>query len=135
MYLLITVINNEELLDELVTGWVDMGITGGTVMESTGLLQLISTQIPIFAGFRSMTSGGAIHNKTIITAIKGKDMLDKALEYLEMIFSNTGKPHQGVYFVTPLTAFGRLGAEVDTRQQQRHVEKKIGKSSKKDKKE
>ncbi len=65
MFLLIAVINEEELLDELITGWLDIGITGATVIETTDLLQLISHHIPIFAGFRTLNSGGMTHNKTI----------------------------------------------------------------------
>ena len=42
MNLLIAVVNNEELLKEIITGWLDMGITGATVAETTDLLQLIS---------------------------------------------------------------------------------------------
>lgn len=133
MHLLIAVINNEELLDDLITGWLDMGITGATVAETTDLLQLISDHIPIFAGFRALTSGGAIHNKTLFTAIEDRETLDQAVAFLEMIFSRTNKPHQGVYFVTPLIAFGRLGSEVDTGQRWRHMEKKVGKPLKKKK--
>ncbi len=131
MHLLIAVINNEELLDQLITGWLDMGITGATVVETTDLLQLISHHIPIFAGFRSLTSGGMIHNKTLFTAIDKQETLDKAVAYLEMICARTGKPHQGVYFITPLTAFGRLGLEVDPMQHRSHMEKKLGKALKK----
>jgi nitrogen regulatory protein P-II 1 len=127
VHLLIAVINNEELLDQLITGWLDMGITGATVVETTDLLQLISHHIPIFAGFRSLTSGGMIHNKTLFTAIESQKTLDKAVAYLEMICSQTGKPHQGVYFIIPLTAFGRLGIEVDQVQHLNHMEKKLGK--------
>ncbi len=128
MYLLIAVINNEALLDELITGWLDMGITGATVIESTDLLQLISDHIPIFAGFRSLTSGGTIHSKTLFTAIESQKTVDQAVAYLEMTFSKTGKPHQGVYFVTPLVAFGRLGETLDEGQHRKHVEKKLGKT-------
>ncbi len=135
VYLLIAVINNEELLDELITGWLDMGITGATVAETTDLLQLISDHIPIFAGFRALTSGGAVHNKTLFTAIENRETLDQAVAFLEIVFSRTHKPHQGVYFVTPLIAFGRLGSEVDMSQQRRHMEKKVGKPIKKQKKD
>ena len=126
MYLLIAVINNEELLDELMTGWLDIGVTGATVAETTDLLQLISNHIPIFAGFRSLTSGGMRHNKTLFTAIEERERLDQAVAFLEMLCRNTEKPHQGVYFVSPLMAFGRLGLEVDSAQRQSHVEKKVG---------
>lgn len=127
MYLLIAVINNEELLDRLITGWLDIGITGATVAETTDLLQLISHHIPIFAGFRSLTSGGTIHNKTLFTAIENRETLDKAVAYLEMICSQTGKPHQGVYFIAPIKAFGRLGLAVDRMEHRNHMEKKLGK--------
>jgi hypothetical protein len=126
MYLLIAVINDETLLDELIMGWLDMGITGATVAETTDLLQLISYHIPIFAGFRALTSGGMRHNKTLFTAIEDQETLDKAVSFLESVTAASGKPHQGVYFVTPLVAFKRLGCEVDSRGRHRHLEEKTG---------
>ncbi len=113
MYLLTAVINNEEILDELITGWLDLGITDATVAETTGSLQLISHHIPIFAGFRALTSGGMSHNKTIFTTIENRELLDLAISFLEKICNETGKPDQGVYFVTPLAGFGHLGQETD----------------------
>lgn len=129
MYLLIAVINNEEILNDLLTGWLDIGVSGATVMESMDSLQLISHHIPIFAGFRSLTGGvGMLHNKTLLTAIEEKKVLKKATAYLETICRNTGKSSQGVYFVIPLTSFKRLGQELDPEKRQEHLEKKIGKS-------
>ncbi len=130
MYLLIAVINDEDLLDELLMGWLDMGITGSTVIESTDCLQLMSHHIPIFAGFRSMTSGGMPHNKTLMTVIENETVLNQAIAYLESVCSRTRKPHQGVYFVSPVSHFGRLGAEVAREEHQQHMEKKIGRSIK-----
>ncbi len=109
MYLLFAVIENEDILDDLITGWMDLGVSGATVIEATGALQLITQHIPIFAGLRSLTSGGGRHNKTIFTAIQTDELLDSAISFLENLCQKTGKPHQGVYFVTPLTHFGRLG--------------------------
>jgi len=125
VYLLIAVLNNEELLDELITGWLDIGVTGATVLESTDFLQLISSNIPIFAGFRTLTSGGMSHNKTIFTAIEDKEVLKQSVSYLETVCSETGKPHQGVYLVTPLVDFGKLGLEINSDEHQEHVKKKL----------
>lgn len=111
MYLLIVVINNEEILDDLLAGWLDMGITGATVVENTDSLQLISHHIPIFAGFRTLTSGGALYNKTLFTGIENIKILDKAVDYLETLCSDTGISSQGIYFVLPLVRFKRLGQE------------------------
>ncbi|OPX38810.1 MAG: hypothetical protein DRG82_00330 [Deltaproteobacteria bacterium] len=109
MYLLIAVINNEEILDELMTGWLDIGITEATVVETTDLVQLISTHIPIFAGFRSLTTGGMPHNRTVFTAVEKQEVLDQAVRFLEVLCEKTEKPRQGTYFVVPLLHYGRLG--------------------------
>ena len=110
MYLLFAVIENEDLLDDLITGWMDLGISGATVIETTGALQLITQHVPIFAGLRSLTSGGGRHNKTIFTAIGTDKLLTAAISFLEDLCKETGKPHQGVYFAVPLSHFDRLGA-------------------------
>jgi len=130
MYLLMVVINNEDLLDDLITGWLDIGITGATVLESTDFVQLISTHIPIFAGFRTLTGGGMHHNKTIFAAVEEKAILDDAVSFLDALCRKTGKPHQGVYFVTPLLQFARLGSPLDPSDRKRDMEKKTGRSLK-----
>ncbi len=114
MYLLFTVIDNEDLLDELITGWMDLGISGATVMDTTGALQLVTQHVPIFAGLRSLTSGGARHNKTIFTAVEDEELLDLAIAFLKELCRKSGSPRQGVYFVAPLHRFGRLGEFQDT---------------------
>jgi hypothetical protein len=126
VYLLIVVINNEEILDDLLTGWLDMGITGATVVESTDSLQLISHHIPVFAGFRTLTSGGALHNKTLFTGIENVKILNKAVDYLETLCRDTGIPSQGIYFVLPVVRFKRLGRDFDPSGRHRHLEKKLG---------
>jgi nitrogen regulatory protein P-II 1 len=95
VYLLVVVINNEDILEDLITGWLDIGITGATVMESTDLLQLISHHIPIFAGFRSFAGTGIRHNKTLLIGIEKKKILDNAVEFLESICKKNHKPSQG----------------------------------------
>ena len=127
MYLLTTVINNEELLDELITGWLDIGISGSTVIESIDSLQLISHHVPIFAGFRVLTGGGMSRSKTLLTVIENESILKTAVNYLKKLCKETGKSHQGIYFVTKLSDFGRLGRKVDDDQHKKYIKKKIGK--------
>ncbi|RLC08187.1 MAG: hypothetical protein DRI57_24485, partial [Deltaproteobacteria bacterium] len=67
------------------------------------------------------------HNKTLFTVIEDQEILNEAVAYLETLCRETGKPHQGIYFVTPLLDFGRLGLEVDSEKRQRDMEIKLGK--------
>lgn len=126
MYLLIVVINDEDLLEDLITGWLDIGITGATVLESTDLLQLISHHIPIFAGFRSFAGAGVQRNKTLLIGIEKKQVLDDAVAFLESICKKNRKPSQGVYFIIPLIRFGRLGTQLSASEMVEHLEKKLG---------
>lgn len=111
MYLLTAVIENEDLLDEVITGWLDMGISGATVIESTGALQLISQHVPIFAGLRSLTSGGSRHSKTIFTIVQSRQTLDMAIGYLKNLCEKRDYLHHGIYFAIPVTDFGHLNRE------------------------
>lgn len=126
MFLLTAIVSNESILDELITGWLDIGITGATVVESTDAVQMISIHIPIFAGFRTLTGGGMHHNKMIFAAVEEKTLLDEAVAYLVALCRETGKPHQGVYFVTPLVQFGRLGEPQNSTERERDMAKKLG---------
>ena len=110
MYFLVAVINNEDILDDLITGWLDIGITDATVVETTDSLQLISHNVPIFAGFRSLTSGGMPHNKTIFTVSEDRELLDKGIAFLEKLCNDSGKPDQGVCVILPAEKLLRLGA-------------------------
>lgn len=130
MYVLFAVIKDEQLIDDLITGWLDIGVTGATVLESTDSLQLISRHIPIFAGFRTLTSGGMPHNKTVFTLIDSQKILDQAVAFLQTLCLGTEKPHQGIYFVIPVIKSGRLGREVTHDQRHKHLEKKMGRSLK-----
>ncbi|MCF8067623.1 MAG: hypothetical protein K9L30_03445 [Desulfobacterales bacterium] len=109
MNLLTVVIDSDDFLNEILTGWLELGISGATVIETTGSLQLISDHVPIFAGFRSLTSGGKHHNKTVFAVIKDEKLLENAISFIEKTSKKTKKFQQGIYFVTPVIRFGKLG--------------------------
>lgn len=52
--LLILIARNDEAFDPLVTGLLDVGITGATVLDSRGLNALLRDEMPIFAGLASL---------------------------------------------------------------------------------
>ncbi len=45
---------SEAALDELVTGMLDVGITGATVVESKGLGAILRQDMPMFAGLAAL---------------------------------------------------------------------------------
>lgn len=52
--LLILIARTEAALDELVTGMLDVDITGATVVESKGLGAILRQDMPMFAGLAAL---------------------------------------------------------------------------------
>ncbi|NIQ39849.1 MAG: hypothetical protein GTN81_14865 [Proteobacteria bacterium] len=109
MHLLVFVLNKEELLDEILTGLLDIGVSGATVIDTMGMLQVISQDIPIFAGFRSMTTGGRAHNKTVFSVIREEEILKEAIALIEETCLQFQEPTIGILFTAPLDYFSHLG--------------------------
>jgi hypothetical protein len=54
MQLLIAVVNQEEKLDQILAGFLELGITGATVIRSEGMGSVLSHDVPIFAGLQTL---------------------------------------------------------------------------------
>ncbi len=102
MELLICVINKSELLDEVLAGLLEAGITGCTVIESQGMGKIISQDIPIFSGFTSLFAGARKSNYTIFSVIKDKGLTDEAIKVIQDIYGNFDGANTGILFTIPI---------------------------------
>ncbi len=109
MQLLIVIIDNEDILGELLTGWLDIGVTGATLLDSTDSLQLLSHHVPLFAGFRGLSAGHGQHSKTLLSAIESPAALEQAVAFLQTLCAREESASGGIYMVVPLSDCGRLG--------------------------
>ena len=65
MQLLVAVINSPEKLDDILSGFLELGITGATVIDSEGMGRVLSHDIPIFAGLQTLMSRSRPENRTV----------------------------------------------------------------------
>jgi len=56
--LLVCIIKDHHQVEEILTGFLELGIRGATVVDGRGMGQILSTDVPIFAGFKSLFPGG-----------------------------------------------------------------------------
>ncbi len=70
MKLAVLVLNKEELLEDLLEGFIEIGVSGATIIDTLGMGHILSTDIPVFAGLRFMFAGSRSYNKTILSVIK-----------------------------------------------------------------
>ena len=97
MKLLILILNKVEKLEEVLEGFLEIGITGATVIDSVGMGHVLSEEVPIFAGLRFMFAGTKPHNKTIFSAIKDEKE-QPAIKILQKILGDLNQPGTGIVF-------------------------------------
>ena len=100
--LMVFVLNREEFLDEILSGFLEIGITGATIVDSMGMGRILAYDIPIFAGLRGVLAGGRPHNKTILSVLPDKETYEKAFELIEDVCGNLADPGNGVLFALPV---------------------------------
>ena len=77
MILLVLILNKEEHLEEILELFVELGVSGATIIDSVGMGRILSHDIPIFAGFRSLMRGSRPYNKTIFSIVPEELVPDK----------------------------------------------------------
>jgi nitrogen regulatory protein P-II 1 len=112
MQLLIAVINQEEKLDEILSGFLELGITGATIIASEGMGRVLSHDIPIFAGLQTLLARSRPQNQTIFSVIKEDEKVEGAIALLQEICGNLDNPATGIAFTVPVTRVVGLAPEL-----------------------
>jgi nitrogen regulatory protein PII len=100
--LFVYVLNRPEKLEEVLAAFVEIGITGATVVDSVGLGRIIAQDVPIFASFQSLLSASRPYNKTILSVIDDETKLERALRLIEEICGPFGSEGAGIALTLPI---------------------------------
>ncbi|HHF42183.1 MAG: hypothetical protein DRI99_00355 [Candidatus Aminicenantes bacterium] len=111
MKLLILILNKVEKLEEILEGFIDIGISGATIIDSIGMGHVLSEEVPIFAGLRFMFVGARPHNKTIFSVIK-EEKESEALALIKKIIGDLNQPGTGIVFTIKLDRVEGLKPEI-----------------------
>lgn len=101
MRLLVATINQPEKLDDVLAGFLEIGVTGATVLQSEGMGRVLSHDIPFFAGLHALASRSRPQNQTILSVMED-DQVDPALALIEEICGNLDTPATGIAYTVPL---------------------------------
>jgi nitrogen regulatory protein P-II 1 len=72
--LVVIILNRVEYLEDLLAAFLEIGISGATVLNSVGMGQIISKNIPIFAGLSDAFPGSSPSNRTILAVVKERQV-------------------------------------------------------------
>jgi hypothetical protein len=107
--LLFIILNKVECLQDLIVVFVELGLSGATILNSVGMGKILTQDIPIFAGLKSLISGARSENKVIMVLLH-EEMIPLVVEAFEDTVGPLDQPGNGMIISVPVD-FVRGGTE------------------------
>ena len=105
MYLLVLVLENNELLPEILEQLLQAGVKGTTVLNSVGMGRLLAQygkSSPVGQLVKEKLRKGNYTNKTLFAVINAESLLNNAIDAIESVVGDLEKPDTGILFTIKL---------------------------------
>jgi nitrogen regulatory protein P-II 1 len=100
MYMIMFVLNKPDLLNSVLNAWQEAGISGVTIIESTGLhrLKLDKQSVgKLFATFRHYAHDPEEEGHlTLLTIVPDETYIEKCVQASESVVGDLDEPHNGI---------------------------------------
>ncbi|MDW7650793.1 MAG: hypothetical protein SCK29_10810 [Bacillota bacterium] len=103
MELIVFVLNQPEYLDEILEGFLRIGVRGATIIDSTGMGRTLCEKVPIFGGIRNMIQGCRPNNQTVFTVVRSAELREKAIGVIKEVLGSLDQPNTGFVFCIPVS--------------------------------
>lgn len=107
MKLLVIVLNDADMLEDVLEGLIETGVSGATVVDSVGMGHIME-DVPLFAGMRSIFRSARPRNNIIFSVIDDRQARE-SLDVLEKILACSAAKGKGIAFVLPIDAVIGIG--------------------------
>jgi nitrogen regulatory protein PII len=105
-YLLIAIINDLAKCHEVLQAWEEAGVSGATILESTGLARIKAAardDLPLIPSLRDLLATHEFHHRTIFTVVEDEQVLDRLAEVTQHVVGDFSKPDTGLMFAVPVS--------------------------------
>jgi hypothetical protein len=105
MHMIMFVLDDPNKLDEVLDAWDTIGVSGVTIVESTGIVRRRRFQAgsPLMAGFNRLMQSDQEGHYTLFTIVKGEEIVRKCIAAVEEIVGNLKEPNTGVMAAWPVS--------------------------------
>lgn len=111
MELLVCIVKNHRHAEDILTGFLELGVRGATVLDGRGMGQIVVSDIPIFAGFKSLfpVGGGATY---VILSVMEATLSERAIQVVDEVCGGLDNPGAGVAFTVAVNRALGLAQEI-----------------------
>ncbi len=105
MYMVMFVLDDPSLLDAVLDAWETIGVSGVTIVETTGInrRRVQRKRIPARFAIGHYVEGEQQNHYTLFTIVKNERIARQCLETVEAVVGNLDTPDSGVLAAWPLT--------------------------------
>lgn len=105
MYMVMFVLDDPDRLDAVLDAWAAIGVSGVTIVETTGINRRRAQRkrIPARYALRQFVEGDVANHCTLFTIVSDETVVEKCLAAAEDIVGDLDGPHTGVLAAWPLT--------------------------------
>jgi nitrogen regulatory protein P-II 1 len=108
MSLVLFVLHDPEKLPELLEAWKEAGVSGATVLFSTGMGRLdqspaLLDDIPIMPSLDDFLPRGERFSRTVFSMIDDEKVVSRVIEATERVVGDLNEPDRGLLMVLPVT--------------------------------
>jgi nitrogen regulatory protein PII len=112
MYMIFLVLHDPSRMKEVLSAWEDAGVSGVTILPSTGMQRLQSSDayrddVPLIPNIEDLLQYKEKMNRTFFTVVPSETMVDQVVEATQNVVGDLNLPNTGILVVLPvLRAYG-----------------------------
>lgn len=112
-FLVVIVVDNPDNCHPILDAWEELGVSGITILESTGLGRLRQAELrydmPLMPSLRDFIGVREEPHRTLFSVVKDQEMVDQMVSAAQEIIGNLDDPSTGFLFVVPVSQAYGLG--------------------------
>jgi nitrogen regulatory protein P-II 1 len=93
--LLVFVLDNLEQCPDVLAAWEEAGVTGVTILESTGMVrvrQALQDDFPLMPSLRDLLVGREAHHRTLFSIVQDDAVLERAIAATHHVIGDLTRP-------------------------------------------
>ena len=107
MFLILFVLHDAEMLEELLDAWEEAGVSGATILHSSGLGRVRQghgwrDDIPLMPSLKALFDHEEYFSRTLFTLVEDDEMVTQLLNATKKIVGNLNHPDTGLLVVLPV---------------------------------
>ena len=112
MVLLVIILSDSRHVESVLEALLEVGVTGGTVLHAQGMGEFLSTEVPIFAGLRTLFPGGDSQHRLILS-LTNEDKARETAKLVGRICGSLEEPGTGIALTLPVAEYWGLATGFD----------------------